>query len=49
MIMNTEKGYGCSFSEIPGFNHYMVISREMADEAIREVDKRLEASYGQTD
>lgn len=49
VIMNTEKGYGCSFSEIPGFNHYMVITREMADEAIREVDRRLEASYGQTD
>ncbi|MBQ3870775.1 MAG: transketolase [Clostridia bacterium] len=49
VIMDTEKGHGCSFAEIPGFNHYMVITREMADEAIREVDRRLEASYGQTD
>lgn len=49
VIMNTEKGHGCSFAEIPGFNHYMVISKEMADEAIREVDRRLEESYGQTD
>ncbi len=49
VIMNTEKGHGCKFSEIPGFNHYMVITREMADEAIAEVDRRLEASYGQTD
>ncbi|MBP5206976.1 MAG: transketolase [Clostridia bacterium] len=43
VIMNTEKGHGCSFSEIPGFNHYMVISREMADQAIAEVDRRLGA------
>ena len=49
VIMNTEKGHGCKFSEIPGFNHYMVITREMADEAIAEVDRRLEASYGQND
>lgn len=49
VIMNTEKGHGCKFSEIPGFNHYMVISKEMADEAVAEVDRRLEASYGQID
>ena len=44
VIMNTEKGHGCKFSEIPGFNHYMVISKEMAEEAVAEVDRRLEAS-----
>ncbi len=44
VIMNTEKGHGCKFAEIPGFNHYMVISKEMADEATAEVDRRLEAS-----
>ncbi len=49
VIMNTEKGHGCNFAEIPGFNHYMVISPEMAEEAIREVDRRLEESYGKAD
>ena len=43
VIMNTEKGHGCKFAEIPGFNHYMVISKEMADEATAEIDRRLEA------
>lgn len=49
VIMDTEKGHGCKFAEIPGFNHYMVITREMADEAIAEIDRRLEAEYGKTD
>lgn len=42
IVMNTEKGYGCDFAEIKGFNHYMVISHEMADKAVMEVEKRLE-------
>jgi transketolase len=41
VILNTEKGHGCNFAEINGFNHYMVISKEMADSAVSEVDKRL--------
>jgi len=41
VVMNTEKGYGCNFAEIPGFNHYMVISPEMAASAKAEVDARL--------
>ena len=44
IICNTEKGHGCNFSEIPGFNHYMVISDEMAQSAIAEIDRRLEAA-----
>jgi len=41
VILDTEKGCGCSFAEIEGFNHYMVISHEMADKAREEIDKRL--------
>lgn len=45
VIFNTEKGFGCNFSEIDGFNHYMVITPEMAAAAVCEIDKRLEKSY----
>ncbi len=41
IIMNTEKGYGCCFAEIAGFNHYMVINHEMAESAVNEIDERL--------
>ena len=41
VILDTEKGQGCSFAEKASFNHYMVISHEMADEAIAEIDRRL--------
>ena len=45
LILNTEKGHGCNFAEIDGFNHYMVITKEMADSAVSEIEKRLEKSY----
>lgn len=45
VILHTEKGHGCNFAEIDGFNHYMVISRDMAESAAAEIDKRLERSY----
>ena len=45
VICNTEKGYGCNFAEIKGFNHYMEISAEAAESAIAEIDRRLEESY----
>jgi transketolase len=41
VILNTEKGHGCCFAEIDGFNHYMVITHDMAEEAVREIDARL--------
>jgi transketolase len=41
VILDTQKGYGCCFAEIEGFNHYMVITEEMAQKAISEIDKRL--------
>ncbi|NCA66852.1 MAG: transketolase, partial [Clostridia bacterium] len=42
IVINTEKGHGCNFAEIKGFNHYMIISHEMADGAVAEIDNRLE-------
>ncbi|MBQ7164321.1 MAG: transketolase [Clostridia bacterium] len=46
LICNTEKGHGCNFAEIPGFNHYMPVTEELADSAIAEIDRRLEERYG---
>jgi transketolase len=42
VILNTQKGQGCSFAEKVDFNHYMVITEAMAEEAIVEIDSRLE-------
>lgn len=41
IVLETEKGVGCSFAEREKFNHYMVISHEMADEAVAEIERRL--------
>jgi len=41
VILDTQKGQGCSFAEKADFNHYMVITREMAAEAIEEIDRRI--------
>lgn len=41
IILNTEKGYGCCFSETPDFNHYMVINKDMEKEALDDIDRRL--------
>jgi len=41
VILDTEKGHGCFFAEIKGFNHYMVVTEEMAKEAITDIDARL--------
>ena len=43
VICDTEKGHGCCFAEIDGFNHYMPVSHEDAERAIAEIDRRLEA------
>ena len=41
VILNTEKGRGCNFAEIDGFNHYMTVSHEMTESALAEIDRRL--------
>lgn len=41
IVLETEKGIGCCFAERERMNHYMVITREMADEAVAEIERRL--------
>ncbi|NCA91657.1 transketolase [bacterium] len=41
VIFDTDKGHGCCFAEIDGFNHYMVISNEMSEMACCDIDRRL--------
>ena len=41
VVLDTEKGHGCSFAEFDGYNHYMPITAEMAESAIAEVGRRL--------
>lgn len=46
IVLDTYKGLGCSFAENAEFNHYMTITWDMAEEAIKEIEKRLsEGSY----
>ena len=42
VILHTIKGHGCNFAEIDGFNHYMIITHEMAQSAIAGIDAELE-------
>lgn len=46
VLLDTQKGQGCSFAENASFNHYMVITEAMAQEAISEVDRRLHKFLG---
>jgi len=39
IVLDTIKGKGCCFAENADFNHYMVISEEMAEESIKEIEK----------
>ena len=40
LILDTFKGLGADFAEAAEFNHYMVITPEMADGAVREIERR---------
>lgn len=42
IILDTVKGMGCSFAEQAEFNHYMTYSKEMMEDAISEIERRLE-------
>jgi len=42
LILDTQKGYGCNFAEIEGFNHYMVVTPELAAAARKAIDRRLQ-------
>ena len=43
IVLETVKGMGASFAEREKNNHYMVITKEMADEAVMEIHRRLAA------
>ena len=43
IVLETTKGIGCSFAEREQANHYMVITKQMADEAVAEIERRLAA------
>lgn len=43
LILDTLKGLGADFAEAAAFNHYMVISPETAEAAVREIERRLAA------
>ena len=45
LVLYTIKGHGCNFAEIEGFNHYMVVTPEMAENACAEIDDRLRRAY----
>jgi transketolase len=40
IVLDTLKGLGCNFAEQAAFNHYMVITQEMADDAVEEIERR---------
>jgi transketolase len=42
IVLNTIKGKGCSFAETAFLNHHMVITHEMADEAISRIEASME-------
>jgi len=42
-VLETVKGMGATFAEREQNNHYMVITKEMADEAVDEIHRRLAA------
>lgn len=42
IVLQTYKGIGCSFAEREAFNHYMVVTQEMCDEAVQEIEHRLQ-------
>jgi len=45
IILDTIKGKGCSFAENVDFNHYMVISNEMADAAVNDIESGFNLNW----
>lgn len=40
LMLDTLKGLGANFAEAAAFNHYMVITQDMAEDAIQEIERR---------
>jgi transketolase len=47
IVLDTRKGRGCTFAEGVLYNHHMTVSAEQADEAIANVERKLEALLGE--
>ena len=41
ILLDTIKGLGVDFAEAQDFNHYMTFSKEVAENAIAEIERRL--------
>lgn len=41
LILNTKKGIGCTFAEVAPKCHHMTVSKDEADNAIAEIERRL--------
>lgn len=46
IVLNTVKGKDCSFAETVFLNHHMVISPEMADDAINQLEQKIKQISG---
>lgn len=42
IVLNTEKGHGCSFAEDVLYNHHMTFTKEQVDEAVKRLEKEIE-------
>lgn len=42
IVLNTKKGYGCTFAEDQEFNHHIAFTKEQMDEALAAAQKKLE-------
>lgn len=49
IILDTIKGKGCCFAENVDFNHYMVITNEMAENAEKDIENRLSLNWKRSD
>ena len=42
IILNTEKGHGCSFAEGVLYNHHLTFTKEQIQEAVERLKKEIE-------
>ena len=40
-MLDTWKGMGMNFAEKAGYNHFLTVTDEIADSAIKEIEQRL--------
>ncbi len=42
IVLNTEKGHGCSFAEGVLYNHHMTFTKEQVQEAVKRLEKEIQ-------